>query len=54
MICEDEKDILDWLRVLHKHQVNSKGYKNDFTRVAIQNNFWRNLRCSEDDFIKNA
>ena len=55
MICEDEDDdVLDWLRVLHKHQLSSKGYKTDYTRVAIQRQFWKNLRCSEDDFIKNA
>jgi uncharacterized protein YycO len=26
----------------------------DFTRVAIQDNFWKDLRFSEQDFIKNA
>lgn len=26
----------------------------DFTRIAIQDNFWKDLRFSEQDFIKNA
>jgi hypothetical protein len=55
IICEDEDtDVVDWLRVLHKHQLHSRGNIMDFTRVAIQDNFWKKMRCSEEDFIKNA
>ena len=45
-------DVMEWLRVIHKHHVTSRGYKTDYTRVAIQKNFWKSLRISEEDYIK--
>ena len=55
MIWEsNDTDVVDWLRVIHKHHISSKGYKLDYTRVAVQKNFWKSLRISEEDYIKNA
>jgi len=51
---EEDNDIIEWLQVLHKHHVTSKGYQSNMTRVGIQKNFWKTLRCSEQDFIKNS
>ncbi len=50
--CASSPDLLSWVAAIHSTITRSEGFRRDLTTVAIQPQFWRHDRMSQDTLLR--